>query len=295
MFILSLPFRFWSLLGLLLMMLYLLFIPFQNNFTTLRLLSDLSVSSHHILPATASAPYLKGVVSLKWGDTAAAEHFFYAALQTRHHILAAVALIHLWGAESKWQRMLTLVKTLHPLNAEIINQIPVEHLEEAELRDLLSTLQKRTPQLLLDFAFRLLAVQRFEEAAQWAAAVTDDRQLVAAQRIIGLSLFYQNRFIDAQKIFASLYAQTNGKNADLNYWYGRSLRYAGDALPAIVPLERAVALEDNGWYLYELGHAYIDTGRCQEARQVIEFASQISFDAQLALALQSMATALANC
>lgn len=295
MFVLHSTFRFGVLLALLLLILHLLFTPLQRNSTTLRFLADLSNSPHYLFPVTNNTPYLMGMVSLKRGDSATAERFFQAALQTRHHILAAVALIHLWQTEDAWEHVLTLVETLQPINAEIVNQIPVEQLPAAELSELLDVLKKRTPHLLLNLAFRLLVVQRFSEAAHWAMAITDEQQQLEAQRIVGMSLFYQNRFVDAQKIFAVLYKQTDGKNADLNYWFGRSLQYTGYAKLAIEPLGQAVALEKNPWYLYELGRAYITTGRCQDAQQVLTLASQINTDQQLAVALQGMVTILINC
>jgi tetratricopeptide (TPR) repeat protein len=143
--------------------------------------------------------------------------------------------------------------------------------EGEEARCWRAALRSREPGRLIVFARSLFASRRYDAAGEWAASVVEPGDFEEAQRILGASLFYRQRFAEAVEVLRPNTVRTAVIAEDW-YWLGRALLYDGRAAEAVLPLERAAAAtpaETRGWVLKELSSAYLVQRRCQDALRAI--------------------------
>jgi hypothetical protein len=131
------------------------------------------------------------------------------------------------------------------------------------------------PELILPYARHLLSNQQYKEAEKWARLTPDYSESVIAQLVVGQSLLRGGNSSKAEVVFRSAYEQHH--SAESAYWYGRTLRFNHKPELAIPVLEEAVRKKQSNtvsWYLCELGLAYAEVGRCNEAMSALDRALQ---------------------
>ena len=273
---------------------------------THRTIASLHLVSVFFAPAqvgmseTAGAsPYLKGMLARR-DQPGKAEGYFEDALRTSQAPIAANQLLGMWSRRGDWQRVIAYLQSpapveSYPLLLFAIHRLP--YASEPEISDWKRILQARQSKALLIYAQQLCEEGQCAQAEQWASSNTNPVWQDAALSIVGRSLFYQQKYVQAQVTFEQLY-RSNHQDAEIAYWYGRSLLYAGKPQQAIAPLERATQLETGAispWYLHELGSAYLAVGRCRDAQAVTDLAFQRRPDDQIAERLEALRATLANC
>ena len=112
-----------------------------------------------------------------------------------------------------------------------------------------------------------------QAAAQQALSL--DKKSVDAQYLLGVAT-YQISKSKARLEFERL-TRMAPKRGDAWYWLGKTARDGNDATLAIAPLQKAVQLEpENALYQRELGKAFVDVNRFDQAHTHLEHAIRLA-------------------
>jgi len=242
-------------------------------------------------------PHLSGIVAIHKGDTRIAEQHFKVAALNYQHPIAIQKLIDLWVEQDRWDEVLSVLHFLPVSSQQFMHlaQISIST-HPSKTVQLLHIAEEKYPEDLLMKARLLIYAGKYSQAESLLQSTSYLQQQFESQLLLGMSLFYQKKFVEAISVFAPLY-YGHRRSTEIAYWYGRSLRYNNETKKSIEPLKWAADSESEWikvYYQLELASAYASIGDCKNLKTVLQFVRTYPLDTLKTLEVDQWTQSLEN-
>lgn len=227
-----------------------------------------------IIPKASS--YLRGVAAYQEGHWQEARLQFQASLPT-HGNLARLSIVKSTLAQGDWDVALDQIDVSQSSDWPLVAKILAEHSEEMseKQRQNYFSLIDKNPILSSGYFHQLLSQGRFDEVIEYAPSFSGYDKSTQMQLMVGRAYFYKRDYENAVAVFQSVNAQQT--TLDNTIWLGKALFNSGQQEKGLRYLE-AILQEPVGRrhipYLVDLSVAYAAAGRCFDAQEVLNGATE---------------------
>lgn len=252
---------------------------FQANLGNLAVMNTLRGNQElmdSVIFVDRASPYLQGIAAYRAGNFIEARSHFQVAIST-YHDLARYYMLESALAQGDWETVLTEFDITKTSERIFPVKILVEHGDEirADQREKYMRVIKSDPILSSAYLHQLLSRNRFDEVIEFALAIPGYAESVQLQLMVGRAYFYKKDYRNSAFIFQKVHTQQ--PTLDNTIWLGKALFNSGQQEEGLRYLE-TIMQEPAGRryipYLVDLSVAYAVAGRCFDAQEALNGATE---------------------
>ena len=248
-----------------------------GNLTVMNTLHGKQESMDNAIFLDRASPYLQGVAAYRAGNFIEARSHFQVAVSTYYHDLARYYMLESALAQGDWKTVLTEFDITKTRERIFPVKILAEYGDEirADQREKYMGVIKSDPILSSAYLHQLLSQNRFDEVIEFAQTIPHYAESVQLQLMVGRAYFYKKDYRNSAAILQNVHTQQ--PTLDNTIWLGKALFNSGQQEEGLRYLE-AIMQEPAGRrylpYLVDLSVAYAAAGRCFDAQEVLNGATE---------------------